>query len=247
MKKAIIFALLMGMLPVSAQRLDWGDQGNGTYKNPVLNEDYSDPDIIRVGCKYYMVASDFHFIGMQVLESDDMVNWQVVSQIYDRFDLPGWDTNSHYSGGSWAPSIRWHDGRFYVYFCTPEEGLFMSSAEDARGPWTPLHCLKSIPKWEDPCPLWDDDGKAYMGRSQYGAGPIIIHKMSPDGKTLLDDGVTVYTGPVAEGTKWLKRNGYYYLSSPKEEWVAAGRRCCARNMSMAHTRSAWCWNKVQRA
>ena len=215
MRKAIIFALLMGMLPVSAQRLDWGDQGNGTYKNPVLNADYSDPDIIRVGSKYYMVASDFHFIGMQVLESEDMVNWQVVSQIYDRFDLPGWDTNSHYAGGSWAPSIRWHDGRFYVYFCTPEEGLFMSSSEDARGPWTPLHCLKSIPKWEDPCPLWDDDGKAYMGRSQYGAGPIIIHKMSPDGKTLLDDGVTVYTGPVAEGTKWLKRNGYYYLIIPE--------------------------------
>ena len=97
MRKVIIFALLMGMLPVSAQRLDWGDQGNGTYKNPVLNADYSDPDIIRVDSKYYMVASDFHFIGMQVLDSDDMVNWQVVSQIYDRFDLPGWDTNGHYA------------------------------------------------------------------------------------------------------------------------------------------------------
>ena len=211
--------------------LDWGDQGNGTYKNPVLNADYSDPDVIRVGNKYYMVASDFHFIGMQVLESDDMVNWQVISQIYDRFDLPGWDENKHYAGGSWAPSIRWHDRRFYVYFCTPEEGLFMSSATDARGPWTPLHCLKAVPKWEDPCPLWDDDGQAYLGRSQHGAGPIIVHKMSPDGKTLLDEGVTVYTGPVAEGTKWLKRNGYYYLIIP-EGGVGTGWQTVLRSRNI---------------
>ena len=199
---------------VQAQ-LSWGDQGNETYKNPVLNADYSDPDVIRVGKKYYMVASDFHFIGMQVLESSDMVNWQIVSQIYNRFDLPGWDENKHYGGGSWAPSIRWHEGKFYVYFCTPDEGLFMSTATDARGPWEQLHCVKAVAKWEDPCPLFDDDGKAYLGRSQHGAGPIIVHKMSADGKTLLDDGVTVYTGPVAEGTKWLKRGGYYYLIIPE--------------------------------
>ena len=223
--------LVVGVQPVWAQTLDWGDQGNGTYKNPVLNADYSDPDVIRVGDKYYMVASDFHFVGMQVLESDDMVNWQIIGQIYDRFDLPGWDENKHYAGGSWAPSIRWHDGRFYVFFCTPEEGLFMSSAEDARGPWTPLHCLKAVPKWEDPCPLWDDDGKAYLGRSQHGAGPIIVHKMSPDGKTLLDEGVTVYTGPVAEGTKWLKRNGYYYLIIP-EGGVGTGWQTVLRSKNV---------------
>ncbi|MBQ7419202.1 MAG: glycoside hydrolase 43 family protein [Prevotella sp.] len=231
MRKPMIFALLLSILSVSAQPLDWGDQSNGTYKNPVLNADYSDPDIIRVGSKYYMVASDFHFIGMQVLESVDMINWQVVSQIYDRFDLPGWDENKHYAGGSWAPSIRWHDGRFYVFFCTPEEGLFMSSATDVRGPWTPLHCLKAIPKWEDPCPLWDDDGKAYLGRSQHGAGPIIVHQMSADGKTLLDEGVTVYTGPVAEGTKWLKRNGYYYLIIP-EGGVSKGWQTVLRSKSV---------------
>ena len=53
-------------------------------------------------------------MGMQVLESTDLVNWRLVSQIYSRLDLPGWDANAHYSGGSWAPSIRYHDGRFYV-------------------------------------------------------------------------------------------------------------------------------------
>ena len=211
--------LLCSMLPLLTLsihgQLQWGDQGNGTYINPVLNADYSDPDVIRVGTKYYMVASDFHFLGMQVLESDDLVNWHIISQVYDRFEYPGWNENRHFGGGSWAPSIRWHDGRFYVYFCTYEEGLFMSSAEDPHGPWTPLHCLKEIPKWEDPCPFWDDDGQAYLGRSRHRAGPIIVHRMSADGKQLLDEGVTVYTGPVAEGTKFLKRNGYYYLIIPE--------------------------------
>ena len=193
----------------------WGDQGDAIYRNPVLNVDFSDPDVIRVGHKYYMVASDFHFLGMQVLESEDMVNWRYISQIYNRFDEPGWDSNQHYAGGSWAPAIRYHNGLFYVYFCTPEEGLFMSTAKDPHGPWAPLHLVKRIAKWEDPCPFWDEDGQAYLGRSKHGAGPIIVHRMSADGKQLLDDGVTVYEGPVAEGTKFLKRNGWYYLVIPE--------------------------------
>ncbi len=193
----------------------WGDQGNGTYRNPVLNIDFSDPDVIRVGHKYYMVASDFHFLGMQVLESDDMVNWQYISQIYNRFDEPGWNKNKHYAGGSWAPAIRYHDGLYYVYFCTPEEGLYMSTAKDPHGPWAPLHLVKRVPKWEDPCPFWDEDGQAYLGRSKHGAGPIIVHRMSTDGKQLLDEGTTVYEGPIAEGTKFMKRNGYYYLIIPE--------------------------------
>ena len=140
MKNWSVALLALAAITMHAQRpLDWGDQLNGTYKNPVLNADYSDPDVIRVGDRYYMVASDFHFMGMQVLESADMVNWQVVSQVYRRFDYPGWDTNGHYGGGSWAPAIRHHVGLFYVYFCTPDEGLFMSTASNARGPMSPAH------------------------------------------------------------------------------------------------------------
>ena len=234
MKKLFLLtiAALFAATSLSAQHpLDWGDQHNGTYKNPVLNADYSDPDVIRVDGKYYMVASDFHFMGMQVLESCDLVNWHIISQIYDHFDLPGWDENGHYAGGSWAPSIRYHDGLFYVYFCTPDEGLFMSTATDPHGPWSPLHCLKTVEKWEDPCPFWDDDGQAYLGRSQWGAGPIIVHRMSADGKKLLDDGVTVYTGPVAEGTKFLKRNGYYYLIIP-EGGVGTGWQTVLRSRNI---------------
>ncbi len=217
MRKLFLFAAICATALSMAQsvNLTWGDQGNGTYINPILNADFSDPDVIRVDGMFYMVASDFHFMGMQVLESEDMVNWRYVAQIYDRIEEPGWDANAHYAGGSWAPAIRYHDGRFYVFFCTPDEGLFMSSAEKAEGPWTPIHLVQRVPKWEDPCPLWDDDGKAYLGRSRHGAGPIIVHKMSADGRQLLDEGVTVYTGPVAEGTKWLKRNGYYYLIIPE--------------------------------
>ena len=201
---------------IDERPLAWGDQGNGTYINPVLCADFSDPDVIRVDNKYYMVASDFHFLGMQVLESEDMVNWRYASQVYSRFNEPGWDDNRHYAGGSWAPAIRYHDGRFYIYFCTPDEGLYMTTATDAHGPWAPLHLVKRIEKWEDPCPFWDDsDGQAYLGRSRHGAGPIIVHRMSADGRQLLDDGVTVYTGSVAEGTKFLKRNGYYYLVIPE--------------------------------
>lgn len=222
MRAIISLLAVVATLSLHAQPLTWGDQGNGTYINPVLNADFSDPDVIRVGERYYMVASDFHFMGMQVLESEDMVNWKYISQIYRQIDEPGWDAMQHYAGGSWAPAIRYHKGLFYVYFCTPDEGLYMTTATDAHGPWAPLHLVKRVSKWEDPCPFWESDGEdqssdgqAYLGRSRHRAGPIIVHRMSPDGRELLDDGVTVYTGPVAEGTKFLKRNGYYYLIIPE--------------------------------
>ena len=239
MKTIVAAVMLLTALSASAMRpwnqgtkhWDWGDQGDGTYKNPVLNADFSDPDVIRVGRKYYMVASDFHFMGMQVLESEDMVNWRYASQIYRRIDEPGWDANQHYAGGSWAPAIRYHDGLFYVYFCTPDEGLYMSTASDAHGPWSPLHLVQRVAKWEDPCPLWDDDGQAYLGRSRHRAGPIIVHRMSPDGRQLLDEGITVYEGPVAEGTKFLKRNGYYYLVIP-EGGVGQGWQTVLRSRSI---------------
>ncbi len=93
------------------------------------------------------------------------------------------------------------------------------------------HCVKRVEKWEDPCPLWDDDGQAYLGHSVHGAGPIIVHRMAADGSRLLDEGRTVYTGPVAEGTKWLKRGGYYYLSIP-EGGVERGWQTVLRSRSV---------------
>ncbi len=209
----------------------WGDLGDGTFANPVLNGDYSDPDVIRVGEKYYMICSSFHFMGMPVLESEDMVNWKIIAQIFNNFDYPGYSTMEKYGNGSWAPSLRYHDGKYWMYVCTPNEGLFMSTADDPAGPWSPMHCVKNVSGWEDPCPLWDEDGQAYMGRSQLGGGPIIIHKMSADGKTLLDDGKKVYEGPTAEGTKMFKRDGYYYLSIP-EGGVSTGWQTVLRSKNI---------------
>ncbi len=210
----------------------WGDQGNGTYINPILNADYSDPDAIRVGEDYYMVCSEFHFMGMPVLHSKDLVNWTIIGRIYDKFKFaPEYDTNERYAGGSWAPAIRYHNDKFWVYFCTPDEGLFMSTAENPGGPWEPLVQVADTAGWEDPCPFWDDNGQAYLGRSRVGAGPIYIHKLSEDGKNLLDEGVIVYTGPVAEGTKIYKRSGYYYLSIP-EGGVAMGWQTILRSKNI---------------
>ncbi len=236
MKKQILLLALSAAacLPVLGQQLPaspWGDQNNGTFINPVLNADYSDPDVIRVGEMYYMVASDFHFMGMQVLQSDDMVNWTLISQIYDSLPHPEWSKNKRYGAGSWAPSLRYHDGKFWMFVCTPHEGLLMSQATDPHGPWSPLHVVKAAERWEDPCPLWDDDGQAYLGRSQWGGGPVIIHRMSPDGKQLLDDGLTVYTGPVAEGVKLHKWNGYYYINIP-EGGVGTGWQTVLRSKNI---------------
>ena len=160
-----------------------------------------------------------------------MINWKLICQIYHHFDFPGWDNNQQYAGGSWAPSIRYHDNKFWVFFCTPKEGLFMSNAVNPSGPWSPLHLVKKVEKWEDPCPFWDEDGQAYLGRSRHGAGPIIIHKMSADGTRLLDEGMTVYTGPVAEGTKIFKKDGYYYLSIP-EGGVGTGWQTILRSKNI---------------
>lgn len=228
--------LLMCATTTSAQDAQpydtrWGDQGDGTFANPVLNADYSDPDVIRVGNKYYMTCSEFHYMGMPILESDDMVNWRIITQIYNKIDLPIFECMDGYGDGTWAPALRYHDGRFYMYVCMPHTGLYMSTAPKAEGPWEPLHLVHAADGWEDPCPLWDNEGNAWLGRSQLGAGPIYIHKMSRDGRRLLDEGVKVYEGPVAEGTKLFMRDGYYYMSIP-EGGVSTGWQMVLRSKSI---------------
>ncbi len=196
--------------------LPWGDQGDGTYRNPILPADFSDPDVIRVGHDFYLVASDFHFVGMQVLHSRDLVNWEYLGQVFHRLTMsPKYDTLDGYAQGPWAPTIRYHDGVYYVFVCTPHDGLFMWHARRPAGPWSDTVTVKAVDGWEDPCPFWDDDGKAYLVHSRVGAGPLILHRMSPDGTRLLDDGVEIYRGPVAEGPKLFKHQGWYYISLPE--------------------------------
>jgi beta-xylosidase len=208
--------LAAGPAAVAGRPAAWGDQGDGTYRNPILPADYSDPDAIRVGDRFFLVASDFHFMGMQVLASSDLVNWEIIGQVFHRLTVdPKYDAMTAYAEGTWAPTLRYHDGTFYVFVCTPHDGLFMWHAKDPAGPWSDTVTVKAVDRWEDPCPFWDDDGQAYLVHSRHGAGPLILHRMSPDGSALLDDGVEIYRGPVAEGPKLFKRNGCYYISLPE--------------------------------
>ncbi|MCM1163482.1 MAG: glycoside hydrolase 43 family protein [Muribaculaceae bacterium] len=191
--------------------------GSKQYANPVIHADYSDPDVTRVGDDYWMVASSFNAMpGIPVLHSRNLVDWEIVGHVYDSLPFSQYDRPNH-GEGAWAPSIRYHKGMFYVYFCTPTEGLFVATAQDPRGPWQ-LRQMADVAKWEDPCPFWDEDGSAYLVRSKHRGGPAILHRMSPDGLTLLDDGVTVYcdtvANPVLEGLKMMKRKGWYYILAP---------------------------------
>src|SRR5690349_15834126 len=105
-----------GAAAAPARILTWGDQGDGTYRNPILKADYSDPDILRVGSDFYLIASDFQFSTMQVLHSKDLVNWEYCGKVFDRLTMsPKYDQMTGYAEGTWAPSLRYHDGQFYIY------------------------------------------------------------------------------------------------------------------------------------
>ncbi len=216
-KRLLLFIVLLILFsPLSAQ--SWQpDLGNGRYKNPIIFADYSDPDVIRVENDFYLVASSFNCMpGIPILHSKDLVNWRIIGHVYDRLLFEKYDKPVH-GHGSWAPSIRYQDGLFYVYFCTPQEGLFMATATDPAGKWE-LNHIVDVELWEDPCPFWDDDGNAYLVRSKLRADVLYLHRMSWDGKKILDNGTVIFHDearqPVIEGPKFLKKDGFYYILAP---------------------------------
>lgn len=192
------------------------------YQNPILYSDYSDPDVIRDGRDYYLVASSFHFSpGLPILHSRDLVHWEIAGHVLPRLDFgPKYDMDGgdRYGRGVWAPAVRFHNGLFYMYFPTPDEGIFVSTAPKMTGPWSAPVAVIAEPKLEDPCPFWDDDGTAYLVHSRTGAGPLILHRMAPDGKSVLDAGKVIVQDPehlhTLEGPKIYKRNGWYYIFAP---------------------------------
>ena len=199
------------------------DNGDGTYTNPVLCADYSDPDVIRVGDDYYMTSSSFgHFPGLPILHSRDLVNWTIIGHALPEY--PGNDfTTVQHGMGVWAPAIRYHDGQFVIYFGDPDRGVFMTRAKDPAGTWEPVRLVRKVTGWIDPCPFWDEDGKAYLvhafANSRVGIKSILaMNRMNSDGTEILDDGVVVFVGhatqPTIEGPKLYKRNGYYYIFAP---------------------------------
>ena len=175
------------------------DNGDGTYKNPIINADYSDPDAIRVGDDYYMTASSFNAVpGLPILHSKDLVNWSIIGHVFrEQIPLDVFSKPQH-GNGVWAPAIRFHAGEFYIFYPDPDFGIYMTRATDPAGEWSKPVMVKEGKGWIDPCPLWDADGKAYLVHAYAGSRSgiksiLVVNKMSPDGTHLLDDGVIVLT------------------------------------------------------
>jgi beta-xylosidase len=201
------------------------DKGDGTYKNPIIFADYSDPDVIRVGDDFYMTASSFScFPGLPILHSKDLVNWTIIGHALRKHPVAEQFAKPFHGGGIWAPAIRYHDGMFYIFVGDPDNGVYMIKTKYPAGPWDPPVLIKEAKGWIDTCPFWDDDGQAYMvhafANSRAGVNNILhINRISPDGTKVLDDGKLVIDGKdstynTVEGPKLYKRNNYYYIMAP---------------------------------
>ncbi len=193
------------------------------YTNPILMADYSDPDVIRVGEDFYMVSSSFTYIpGIPVLHSRDLVHWELIGYAADHLPFPRYERPAHRCG-TWAPSLRWRNGMFYVYVCLPDEGLLAYTTEDPAGKWE-CHYVRDVTGWIDPCPLFDDDGQVWLihaeAASRAGIGNILfLHRMTSDGFRVQDKGRIVYDGnahgdTTVEGPKMYKRDGTYWILCP---------------------------------
>lgn len=219
MLKALYAILILIILTatVSAQATKWGDQHNGSYANPILPGDFHDTDVIRVGADYYYISATNELSpGMLIMSSKDLVNWKIVGHAVS--DITQISTKYSYtkmqgaSRGIWAGSIRYHDNKFFVYFTDPDEGIFMTSADKIAGPWKPLIQLMKAPGWDDPCPLWDDNGQAYLVTSNFAdAYKVHLFKMSADGEHLnTESNVIIHQSKGSEANKLYKIKNYYY-------------------------------------
>ena len=229
--KHILGSLLLAVLPLGAaaqyrSQVWCPDNGDGTYTNPVINADYSDPDVVAVGDDYYLTSSSFSCTpGLPVLHSRDLVNWEIIGHALDRV-LP----DSMYSGrpqhgnGVWAPSIRHHNGRFYIYWGDPDNGVFMVRATHPAGPWEPPVLVIPGKGIIDTTPLWDDDGRCYLvnawanSRSRF-ASVITVRELNAEGTRAIGRPVIVFDGNgtenhTCEGPKFYKRDGWYWIMCP---------------------------------
>lgn len=201
-----------------------GDQGDGTYKNPIIYADYSDPDVVRVGDDYYMTASSFNAApGLPVLHSKDMINWKLINHALpqqvpaDTFKIP------QHGNGVWAPSIRYHNSEFYIYWGDPDFGVYMVKTKNPNEKWDDPILVMEGKGIIDPCPLWDDNGEVYLVHAWAGSRAgvkslLTVNKMNAEGTKVIDAGIHIYDGHdidnTIEGSKFYKRNGYYYIFAP---------------------------------
>ncbi|MFI5337864.1 MAG: glycoside hydrolase 43 family protein [Opitutales bacterium] len=198
------------------------DAGDGTYRNPVIHADYSDPDIIRHGDDFWLTASSFNCTpGLPILHSRDLVNWSLVNHAIRQVPHPRY-AEVLPGCGVWAPALRWHAGKFWIFFPLPDEGIYVTTATDLRGAWSEPWLLAEARGWIDPCPFWDDDGQAYLvhafANSRAGKKERIqVRPMAPDGRSLLGEGREIIHAPhhpFLEGPKVHKIDGRYYILCP---------------------------------
>ncbi len=228
MKSTLILLSFLGLnfLPIQAQKSNvWvSDLGNGTYKNPILYADYSDPDAIRVGDDFFMTASSFNEApGLPILHSTDMINWKLVNHaLPDVFPIKHFSTPKR-GDGVWAPSIRFHNNEYYIYWGDPDFGIYMVKTKNPFGKWEDPILVEEGKGIIDTCPFWDEDGNAYIVHGWAGSRAgvkslLTIKKMNAEGTKVLDKGKHIFDGhenhPTVEGPKIYKRNGYYYIFAP---------------------------------
>jgi beta-xylosidase len=217
------------------------DLGNGQYKNPVLNADYSDPDVCRVGEDYYMTASSFNCIpGLPILYSKDLVNWTLIGAAIPKLFPESVFSQPQHGNGVWAPSIRYHNGEFYIYYGDPDYGIYMTKTKNPAGEWDTLTMVKAGKGLIDACPFWDEDGQAYLVHGFAGSragikSVLAITRLTPDGKQAAGQSKIIYDGhdtdETIEGPKLYKRNAYYYILAPAGG-VATGWQVALRSKNI---------------
>ena len=234
MRKLLSLLTLLSALSLSAQTQSWtADNGNGTFTNPLFYDEFSDPDILRVGDDYYLAGTTMHTVpGLVILHSRDLVNWENISYCFDRFDFPddAFSLKNHkeiYGQGIWAPCIRYANGQFYVYSNVNGKGLQCYTSKDIRGPWEHHNMQGRI---YDLSVLFDDDGKIY---AIHGYGEVHCTELKPDMSGPIDetDRVIIPEGSaVGEGHHMYKIDGMYYLIST--DYKPNGRTLCSRSKSI---------------
>lgn len=242
--RCLLLSTLLAAGLVAAPPPAWvADRGDGTYQNPVLHADYSDPDAVRVGDDYWMTASSFgHAPGLPILHSRDLVNWSLVGHALPRQVPEDVFRTPQHGKGVWAPAIRHHAGKFWIYYPDPDHGIYVITATDPRGPWSAPVLVKGGRGLIDPCPFWDDDGRAYLihgwARSRANVGNVLtLLELNAAGTEVIDDFGYIINGDrlpnyrTLEGPKFYKRNGWYYVFAPAGG-VATGWQSVFRSKSI---------------
>lgn len=194
------------------------------YENPVLPGFYPDPSMCRVGDDYYLITSTFaYFPGVPIFHSRDLVHWEQIGNILDRpSQLPL--KNAGVSQGIFAPTLRYHDGTFYMITTNVSSALgnFIVTAKDPAGPWSEPYSLGS--EGIDPSLFFDDDGKCYYcgtkprreGARYFGDNEIYIQELDLNSMKLVGESYPAWHGALRdvewpEGPHIYKKDGWYYL------------------------------------